>query len=76
MDFQTKPTSRIQLRCLSRLLRDLFDIPHTGIFPVLKVLDRISDVFPGSRYEIVDDSQMPASTMADCKANFFAASIR
>ena len=35
----------------------------------MKVLDRISDVFPGSRYEIVDDSQMPASTMADCKAN-------
>ena len=69
MDFRTRPLTRIQVRNLSCILRTLFDISLTGLFPILQLLDRISEVFPGSRYEIVDDSQMPASTMANCKAN-------
>ena len=69
MDFRTRPLTRIQVINLSCILRTLFDISLTGPFPILQLLDRISEVFPGSRYEIVDDSQMPASTMANCKAN-------
>ena len=50
MDYQTKPTSRRDLRNYSKLVRKLFDVPLTGPFPVLEVLDRLSDVFKGSNY--------------------------
>ncbi len=69
MDYQTKPTSRCDLRKYAGIIRQLFDVPQTGSFPVLEVLDRIGDVFEGCRYEIVDDNAMPPQTMARCIAN-------
>jgi hypothetical protein len=69
MDYQTKPTSRKDLRRYSRYLRTLFDIPQSGAFPVLAVLDRISDVFEGSNYCVVEDERLPAKTMARCYPN-------
>lgn len=52
MDYETKPTSRERLRIYSKFLRVLFDIPATGKFPVLQVLDKLSDVFEGTTYEL------------------------
>ena len=66
MDYQTKPTSRRDLRSYSKLVRKLFDVPLTGPFPVLEVLDRLSYVFKGSNYEIVEDHRMSPQTMARC----------
>ena len=69
MDYKTKPTSRKDLRRFSKLLRELFDIPQTGAFPVLEVLEKIGDVFEGSNYEIVEDRKLPPQTIARCTPN-------
>lgn len=69
MDYQTKPTSRCDLRKYAKIFRRLFNVPQTGAFPVLEILDRISDVFEGSNCEIVEDGKMPPQTMARCVPN-------
>ena len=55
MDYETKPTSRKDLRRYAGILRRLFGVPASGAFPVLEVLDKIPDVFEGSNYVIVED---------------------
>ena len=70
MDYQTKPTSRKQLRIYSKYLRWLFDVSETsGPFPVLEALEKIPDVFAGSGYQIVENNQLPPQTMARCYRN-------
>ena len=69
MDYLTKPTSRDDLRRLSRVLRQLFNCPPTGPFPVLEALERIGDVFEGSNYIILEDNKLPSKTMAQCYQN-------
>lgn len=69
MDYKTKPTSRKDLRRYSKIVRELFHVPPTGAFPVLQVLDKISDVFEGSNYMIVEDSRFSPQTMACCSPN-------
>ncbi|MDO4555100.1 MAG: hypothetical protein Q4B70_08165 [Lachnospiraceae bacterium] len=69
MDYKTKPTSRKDLRRFSAYMRKLFDVPLTGEFPVLYALDKLSDVFSGCNYEVVDDKKLPPQTMARCTPN-------
>ncbi len=69
MDYETKPTSRDDLRRFSTYFRKLFDVPETGPFPVLEALDKVGEVFEGSNYIIVEDRQLPPNTMAQCSAN-------
>lgn len=69
MDYKTKPTSRKDLRRYSKFFRDIYGVPHTGIFPVLQALDKLSDIFEGCNYEIVEDSKLPSKTMARCIPN-------
>lgn len=69
MDYETKPTSRKDLRRYATYFRKLFDVPQDGAFPVLEVLDKLSDVFEGSNYVIVDDKALPPQTMAQCTPN-------
>lgn len=69
MDYKTKATSRQDLRRFSAYLRKLFDVPLNGAFPVLSALDKVSDVFEGSNYEIVEDKKLPPQTMARCTSN-------
>ena len=69
MDYKTKPTSRRDLRKYARLFRRLFDVPLTGPFPVLQALDRVSDIFAGCDYIIVEDKQLSPQTMARCVPN-------
>lgn len=66
MDYKTKTTSRERLRSYAKYFRELFDVPQTGPFPVLEILDRLSDVFENTFYEIVDDSELEPGTMAAC----------
>ena len=66
MDYKTKGTSRERLRAYAKYFRELFDVPQTGVFPVLEILDRLSDVFENTYYEIVDDGELEPSTMAAC----------
>lgn len=51
MDYETKPLTRETIRSFVPYYRELFGVPHTGPFPVLEALEKISDVFKGSRYE-------------------------
>ncbi len=69
MDYKTKPTSREDLRKYSKFFRKLFDVPLTGPFPVLQALDRVSDVFEGCNYAVVEDKHLPPQTMARCVPN-------
>ncbi len=69
MDYKTKSTSRRDLRSYSQILRKIFKVPLTGAFPVLEVLDKISDVFKDCNYEIVDDKKLSPQTMARCTPN-------
>lgn len=69
MDYKTKPTSRRDLRRYSTIVRKLFDVAETGPFPVLQVLDKISDVFKDCNYVIVEDTRLPPQTMARCVPN-------
>ncbi|MCR4600121.1 MAG: ImmA/IrrE family metallo-endopeptidase [Clostridia bacterium] len=69
MDYETKPTSRKNLRKFAGYLRELFGVSSTGAFPVLEVLDLIRDIFENSGYEIVEDNKLPPQTMAQCSPN-------
>lgn len=69
MDYKTKATSRGDLRRYSQIIRKLFDIPLTGPFPVLEVLERLEDVFKNCNYIVVEDRQLPTKTMARCIQN-------
>lgn len=67
MDYYTKPTSRKTLRELAHYVRKIFGVYQNSRFPVLDALEIVSDVFPGSSYIIVRDSELPHDTPAMCK---------
>lgn len=69
MDYETKPTSRKDLRKYAKILRKIFGVPEGGPFPVLEVLEKVPDVFKGSGIVVVEDSNLPAKTMAQCFQN-------
>lgn len=69
MDYQTRPTSRKMLRSLAKVFRELFNVPQSGSFPVMETLDKISDIFPGCYYTVVEDRELPSKTMAQCRPN-------
>ena len=69
MDYETKPTSRRDLRRFAAYVRELFDIPAGGPFPVLEALEKLPDIFEGSNYQIVEDKKLPPQTMAQCTPN-------
>lgn len=69
MDYKTKGTTRKEIRFFAKVFRDLFDIPLTGAFPVLEILDRIPDVFENCYYTIVSDDRLDKTTMAACTPN-------
>lgn len=69
MDYKTKPVSRKELRFFALFLRDLCGVPLTGKFPVLTVLERLSDIFPNCNYEVVENYALPRQTVARCIYN-------
>lgn len=69
MDYETKPLTRETIRSFAPYYRELFGVPHTGPFPVLEALEKIPDVFKGSRYEIVEDGELEPKVMAQCTPN-------
>ena len=69
MDYETKPTSRKDLRHLAAYVIKLFDVPEGGPFPVLEALEKLPDIFDGSGYQIVEDKKLSPQTMAQCTPN-------
>ncbi len=68
MDYMTKSTSRADLRALSVLFRSLFNVPQTGPFPVLDILDKLPDIelFKGTTILIVADGSLAPGIPAQC----------
>lgn len=48
----------------------MFGVSSLEAFPVLEVLEKIPDVFNGSNYEIVEDSELDSKVMAQCVPNY------
>lgn len=69
MDHLTKPTSKKDLRKCARIVRFIFNQKATGPFNVLDALEIVGYVFKGSNYIVVEDSEMPTTTMARCFPN-------
>lgn len=65
MDYMTKPTSRKEMRELSKLFRRVFNVPLTGAFPVLQALDKLKPFF-NTVYEVVEDSELSSNVKARC----------
>lgn len=67
MDYQTKPTSRKELRSLAKVFRILFGLDETSPVPVLKVLEHVPDIFKGTIISILPDNKLPYNIPARCK---------
>ena len=66
MDYMTKPVSRSLLRAYSAIFRKILGIPLNGSFPVLEALEKFTQVFIGSEYEVLEDFMLPANVPAQC----------
>lgn len=66
MDYRTKPISRKQIRMYAVIFRNIFGVGQTGCFPVLEALNKFPEIFPGSCYEIVEESELPDNVPARC----------
>lgn len=69
MDYLTRPTSKNELRKFAKELRSICNVPNTGAFPVLQILDKLTDLFFGCNYEVLEDNNFPDDTMARCQGN-------
>lgn len=56
MDYETKPTSRRQLRIIAKLIRNKYNI-KTIEFPVLKILDQLIEDNPDDLFYVVEDDK-------------------
>jgi hypothetical protein len=67
MDYETKPVSREGLRFIAKSVRKLFGCKSDyEPFPVLFALEQLSELFPNTNYEIVEDTELPANVFACC----------
>ncbi len=67
MDYLTKPIDRKTLRKLAVIFRAVFEVPQNGSFPVLDALELVPSKMPGTRYEIVEDSELSITVPAQCQ---------
>lgn len=67
MDYETKPVSRTQLRIMAKYVRAMFDCKSDEEpFPVLFALEKLSDLFPNTTYDVVEDTDLPGNVFACC----------
>lgn len=68
MDYETKPTSRKDLRLYSKLFRVLFDLSENEVIDPVSLLDQLPDCefFSDVRYEVVYNDELPGNVPAQC----------
>ena len=66
MDYETKPTSRAEVRLYAKLFRRIFGLSQRGSIDPLMLLDRLSEVFQDVSYEIVEKEVLPNNVPANC----------
>jgi hypothetical protein len=57
--------SRADLRKLARILRDHLHLSDVLYFPIVELLDVLTELFGDFNYEVVEDSAMPKKVHAD-----------
>lgn len=66
MDYETRVTSRKEVRSYAPLFRHMFGLPQTGPINPLLLLDKLQYVYKNVDYEIVDQSELPQNVPARC----------
>lgn len=68
MDYETKPTSRAELRLFSRLFRAICGFNMNDPINPIALLERLPDLegFADVRYEVVNDDELPGNVPAQC----------
>lgn len=68
MDYETKPTSRPELRLFSRLFRSICGFTMDEPIDPISLLDRLPELegFSDVRYEVVYNDELPGNVQAQC----------
>lgn len=68
MDYETKPTSRSELRLYAKLFRSICGFNMTEAIDPVELLDRLPDLegFGNVHYDIVEDEALPGKVPAQC----------
>lgn len=66
MDYETRATSRKEVRGYAPLFRYMFGLPQTGPINPLLLLDKLQCVYKNVDYEIVDQSELSSNVPARC----------
>lgn len=68
MDYETKPTSRKDLRLYAKLFRSICNASENEPINPLDLLDKLSDLegFEDVKYEVVYNNELPGAVLAQC----------
>ena len=68
MDYEIKPTSRVELRLYAKLFRTVCGFSENEVIDPIALLDRLPDLegFHDVRYEIVYNNELPGNVPAQC----------
>jgi hypothetical protein len=64
-NYLVEAKSRADLRRLARILRDHLHLSDVLYFPIVELLDVLTELFDDFNYEIVEDNAMPKKVHAD-----------
>lgn len=64
-EYMVEGKSREELRKLAVLFREILELKEMLYFPVVEILDILSEVFDDFNYEIVEDDTFPVNIHAD-----------
>lgn len=64
-NYMVEAKSRADLRKLARILRDHLHLSDVLYFPIVELLDVLTELFGDFNYEVVEDSAMPKKVHAD-----------
>ena len=63
--YMVEAKSRADLRKLARIFREHLHLDDVLYFPIVELLDVMTELFDDFNYEIVDDSELPKKVHAD-----------
>ena len=69
MDYETRPTNRIELRLFAKLFRSICGFSADEPIDPIALLDRLPDLegFEDVRYEVVYNDALPGNVPAQCE---------
>lgn len=78
MDYMTKPISRLAIRNIATVFRELFNLSCNESVPVVELLDKFCKEVKNVNYEIVEDFELQGNTPAitDMNDGWFTIKIK